>query len=174
MKNNKYSQISLGVLALVIWGIIGFRIYRQLYPSNPQTTQAKSQIYGPTPSESIDQNGYELHLEYSDPFFRTLSSSKTSTQRHSAQQKRNSNKSEDPVKTSNNSEDDGAIEETIPEVIYKGYSINNTDITRVKVTIKGDNYTLRKGDTIHGLVLTEMHKTYLIFSFRGNEIIVNR
>ena len=160
MKNKKQIWI-LGPLVLLVWGMIGYRVFNAL-KGNSETYpvyQAPPSVQG---SDSTQSNAYSLIKNYPDPFLkkerRSVSGISTKTNSSRAKVKTRVTKTVVPIPL------------RWPVVNYKG-SIERRSTSSILyvLEIEGINYFLSKGDEENDLKLLEVYEDSVKVEFKGKE-----
>lgn len=167
-QKNKNIQYFLIALVVVIWGAIAVQFFN--YQGGELT--AYNGLHNNLPIARADAGEvfeFDLNLNYDDPFLTTkrkgstsssnIKSTKVSKQRISKYVQKKIN----PQK-----------KEKYPQVIYKGYSLNNNQITRVNLSINQKTVSMKVGASKDGLLLKETYRDSLLVSFKGKEKMIFR
>ncbi len=70
MKNKKNVYLLL-TITIIVWGLIGFKVYQKLFPVSSSDEFTFEQAHQRS-ADSIFNRAYTLNLNYPDPFLRSL------------------------------------------------------------------------------------------------------
>jgi type II secretory pathway component PulC len=146
MKNKKNIYILLPAV-LVIWGLVGYRIFSAVSPKT--TTKEQNTVYTFTPKPLNEQEHFTIQADYRDPFLGTLVSLKKMQQLVK--------KVEKPIS-----------KEPFPVIEYKGLVSGNDGANQVFIiSVNGQQYFYKK-NAIHGNVkLLSGNKKQVVLHFQG-------
>lgn len=147
MKKNKNIKILLPIV-IIIWGILFYKIYDAFRPSANNIRTSAPETY--IPSQKIEKDSFSLLPLDSDPFLGTFYVKKESTPSKGISLKKK-------------------VEETVwPEISYLGIVSDKEASTSVFVLqIQGQQYLVKKGDTIRDLHLVKGSNTSVALRYKG-------
>lgn len=165
MKQSKGLHYFLFVLVSVIWGAIGYQVWKYFSPEQDEMfyTNQSSQVLLP---DAINDT-FSLSLDYPDPFTGTLVSTR---------QPSRSNRNNTPQRTPSTKVEQQPAQESqkvviAPKVEYLGYSINNNQVTRVRLRVDGKSVTYQLHEQKGGLSLVQMSRDSVVL-MRADERFV--
>ncbi|AOW20780.1 hypothetical protein [Urechidicola croceus] len=146
MKNKKNIYFLVPAV-LLIWGLIGYRVYKALNPSETRITSAQN-IATFIPKKIEQSNSYEIQANYRDPFLGTITS-KTNT-------KNTVNSTTNKILTS------------FPTIIYKGIVSPRTSRKSAAffIQINGQQSMLNIGGIEHEVKLISGNKEEVVLQFK--------
>lgn len=149
MKNKKVLYILLP-LAIIIWGVIIYRIYTSL--QKKETKVALSDNISSAPKSLYENEEFTLEANYRDPFL---------GQKIEVVQ----NKLPNP-KPISNPEVKPVMEKIWPNLVYKGIIKNlKSSKQMILMEMNGNEFILKGGDTINGLQLKRITKDSILVAF---------
>lgn len=169
MKQSKGLQYVLFVLVAVIWGAIIYQVWQYLKPEDDGVDYT-SRHYAPQLNE-VARDTYSLSLAYADPFTGKLTKP---TARTSSESSRGRARSTSMNQGSEVLEEVTSIPIPPPEVEYVGYSINNSQVTRVRLRINGSSMTFRLHEQKEGLFLQSMSRDSVVLDRAGERFVFYR
>jgi hypothetical protein len=141
--NKQQKTYGLLIAVLVIWGVIGYRIYIRLNPSTPElevfTVQSTFKK-----QRTVETSFYEVNAEYRDPFLGKFPKKKVTTK-----------KTVKPKQTI-----------PFPNVIYNGVIQGNTSKTYI-LTINGKQELVKLGQELESVKLLSANKRQAVVKFQG-------
>ena len=174
-KNKKLQYLLLG-LVILIWGTL---IYNFMSWSG-DAEYLVSEDYTILPvnqgNSTTARDSFAIHLDWSDPFKANRSGksrssgSSSSSSAATAPKKKYTRPAPPPIP---GSKEDKA-KAVFPTIVYKGYSINNSQITRVRVSIDGKTQTMKLSERKNKLQLTQMTKDSVVFVWEGEQKTILR
>lgn len=165
-KQNKKVQYLLLTLVIIIWSIIIYRVLN--YSQNDEIVITQTNISLPT--KTIDQkteDRFTLTGGYDDPFFKKR-------RRASKKRRKASNTKKSKNKKMEKIAQKPIMEEKMPRVFYKAFSLNNNEVTRVKLEIDGKSYTIKPNEEILGIKVLNMNKNSITILWKEETHILNR
>lgn len=150
MKQKKNTYLLI-LLVLIIWGIIGYKIYSTMYSiEDIQLTSNNSLKFTPKLSQNVDS--FVLNLNYRDPFFKTKVSKK----------KKSNNNSK--IKIPN-------IEIPFPSIVYNGLIVpkEKSRKTIYLVSINNNQHFLSVGTEKDGVVLVKGSNKSITVKFQQHK-----
>jgi len=170
-QKNKKVQYLLVVLVIVIWGYIAIQFFS--YNGGEIAITESNYNYLPV-AKANTKNVFQfsLNLNYEDPFLsRKRGVSKASSNSEPINKTRNiKNRIASNIQQKINPRQ----LEKYPKVIYKGYSLNNNQITRVNLSINNKVFSMKAGESQDGLFLKETYRDSLLVSFKGKKQMIFR
>lgn len=159
MLKNKKALFVLIPLTLLIWGLIGYKIYTGL--TNNDEVVIDDNGFIPTATVRKTSDTFSLFNNYADPFLRSIHLLKTNASISSKSSNQISTKNNIPVKTSTaNTSNDW------PNVQFSGTIKNQTNaVTLLLITVNNKTYTVKQGESVEGLK---------VLSFSGSEVVLQR
>nr|WP_299339488.1 hypothetical protein [Allomuricauda sp.] len=142
-KNTK--TYALLTVVLIIWGIIGYRIFATLSPDPEESSLVAVQDFRPI--EMAKRDTFSIKADYRDPFLGTLEASK-------------------PKKTGKPK----PVKKEIPtiDVQYTGSMFDGSTKKRIFfVTINGQQFLLEKGKSAAGVTVMRGSEQYLTYRYMG-------
>lgn len=167
MKKNKRLNYLLIVLVIGIWGTI---IYRVLNYSGSDDIPIHASQFNLPPLVQAESTtpSYNLQGGYADPFLNNSPKKKSNSgSRVSSSSKKKDSKTKSATYPS-------TPPPKPPSILYKGFSVNNNEVSRVKLQIDGKTYTLEIGETVQGVTVQEMSRHRVIVKWNGEQIQVER
>ncbi len=159
MKKDKRLQMLLLGLVVVIWGAIVYQFSNYNASDNIDFTNGLDT----TPIVSLleeKQDSFGIVVDYRDPFLgKRIKAAYDGPRRPAA-----------PSSGTLNPPTNAAP----PNIIYQGYSINNNQITRVRVSLNGKTYTMQPNDKKDQLVLKKMAKDSILVNWEGKPMVIHR
>ncbi|MEN0005205.1 MAG: hypothetical protein AAF798_13720 [Bacteroidota bacterium] len=165
-KKNKTLNYVLIVLVLGIWGTIIYRVFT--YGDDEQavaysnTNLALPELTTPTVLKAT----YTLKGDYDDPFLTGKKYRKSSAKSNS--------KSAFPKAKKATPKATAKVEEQPPVIVYKGFSLNNNEISRVKLQIAGKTYTLQQGESVQDVTVIAMDRNRVELKWRKEKLRIER
>ena len=166
MKKNKNLQYILLILAISIWGSIAFQMCHFLEGNSVERVDDDNLLPILDPKWS-HRDSFSILINYPDPFLNKTFSQKKINQKLKG--KRSKYKRPTPPPKSKVSKP-----QVIPKITYQGFSINNNRITKVRVTIDQQAYTLQQTHQKKGITLLEMYKDSIIIAWKGERKKIKR
>lgn len=146
MKNKKNIKILLP-LVILIWGLLIYNVYDAFYPDSPSISKNQTKKY--KAPEVKEKDTFSLLPIKSDPFLGTL-------YQKSKRQQINTN----AKKSSNNI--------NWPSIAYQGIVSGKNAKTNVYIiSINGQQYLLKKGDTLQNIKVLKSSSSILRIQFKG-------
>jgi len=144
MVRSKISTYLLGLAAVAVWCIVGYRIFRWISPKETPLARAVT-----TKTEIVNQAEDSLMLDYRDPFLGDVREPRVSDYH-----------------------DSPAPEPVMPSLAYKGLIRDGNGIIKAMIYHEGrlDGYS--KGAVIGGVRLTEITAEYIIVKWRGTDYTI--
>ena len=145
MKNKRNTYILLSAV-LILWGLIGYRVFASMNPSNGNKNKIVK-IEKFQPIKRKNRETYMIHKNYRDPFLGTIEIQKNKTRKFSKQ-----------------------IKEKIvfPNIEYKGiFSSNNKKNTVFLITINGDQEIFKAKEEHKGIKLLKGDKEKIILKYKS-------
>lgn len=132
--------------ALVVWGLIGFKIYKGLYGDDNQVTKVTSTNNKYTPKPISESKTYNLKADYRDPFL-----GKPPTQKKKTKiVKRVAQNDDIPF----------------PNIIYNGI-VEAGNSKSYTVTINGKQELIKVGEELHNVKLVRATSNKIVVRFQG-------
>ncbi|MEL7423227.1 MAG: hypothetical protein AAFN81_09570 [Bacteroidota bacterium] len=169
MKQSKSLQYLLLGLVAIIWGAISYQIWQYLKSEDGGDLYA-SQQFRPKLTEA-SRDTFSLSLNYPDPFTGQLSASKSGGQR-SSQSSRSSSRASVPQTSP--TEPEPEVKLPAPAVEYIGYSINNNQVSRVRLRVDGSSVTYRLNEAKAGLAVIAMQRDSVTINRSGEQFVFYR
>jgi len=169
-QKNKKVQYLLAVLVVIIWGTIVVQFFN--YSGGEPALAEGTYNYLPVAKASTnDALKFSLNLNYHDPFLA-----------HKKNNSKASYPSSTPAASTTKKKTSSRIQQKInpqkfkkyPKVVYKGYSLNNDQITRVNLSINNKTRSMKAGESHDGLLLKYTYRDSLLVSFMGKEQVISR
>ncbi|WP_367390195.1 hypothetical protein [Lewinella sp. LCG006] len=168
MKNSKPIQYLLFTLVAIIWGAIVYQVWAYLGKDEDQPLYT-NRDYSPAEAVLVPDT-FSLSLAYPDPF-----TGKTSTRSAKSGQRTV------PASTKKNpsSSTPSILEEqpkviSPPKLIYQGYSINNSEVTRVRLQLNGKGITYRLDEEKEGIRVVAMSRDSVVILKEGDSFVFYR
>jgi hypothetical protein len=132
---------------LVIWGLIGYQVYKRLNPTKPllETTSFSSSF---TPEKKVENSFYELKGNYRDPFLGKFAKKKKKIVKKRIVKPK-------PIVR-------------FPNIIYNGIIEGNQSISYI-LTMNNQQHILKLGDTIEQIKLLRANSKEAVVVFQGNK-----
>ena len=143
MNKQKKTYILLAIV-LVIWGLIGYQIYKRFNPTKPKLKTIKMQSSF-IRKKNVENSFYELQTTYRDPFLGKFPVKKKVVKK----------RIEKPKK---------AVR--FPKIIYNGM-IEGSESPSFILTVKGKQEILKKGEIIQEVKLITANSEEAIVSYQG-------
>ncbi len=157
MKNKKSIYILLPV-ALIVWGLIGYKIYAFISSKDELDSKSLNTVIQQEDEVLEDAIEYKLLLDYPDPFFRksnhkTTAAKKVDLQSRGVAFQMNENTSTVTTKQNSNKK---AIQ--LQDVKYMGCIVNKeNNKTYACLNYKGISYMLCKNEKFENLIMRAIH-----------------
>ena len=169
MKQSKSLQYLLLGLVAIIWGAISYQIWQYLKPEDGDDLYTGQQ-FNPKLKEA-SRDTFSLSLNYPDPFTGQLSANKYAGQRSSQSSSSSSRASTSQVPLT---EPEPEVKLPAPAVEYIGYSINNNQVSRVRLRIDGTSVTYRLNEAKAGLAVIAMGRDSVTVDRSGEQFVFYR
>ena len=167
-KQNKYIQILLVIIVLVIWGVILIRVLEFKEPLNNKLDVSFEEL--PINDKDILETNDSLSLNYLDPFLKK----RGRILNYSSKIEKNTIKSsaKPASKTVSSINSAKEKEETI-NVEYLGCILNEELNEKVGfINFKSKLHVVKKGDEINDIVVLEVQSKSLIVKYLDKELVV--
>jgi hypothetical protein len=168
MKNSKPIQYLLFTLVAIIWGAIVYQVWTYLGKDDDQSLYT-DRDYSPTETVLVPDT-FSLSLAYPDPF--TGKPSTGSAQSHQRTVSASTKKRSPSSTPSIIEEQPKAI--SPPKLIYQGYSINNSEVTRVRLQLNGKGITYRLDEEKEGIRVVAMSRDSIIVLKENSRFVFPR
>lgn len=146
---NLAKKIALLITVVIIWGLVGFRLYNQFKPKQRHAD------FTPRNINEIARDSFSLQLNYNDPFLRIKSSKKVV----------NANQSIVTTKVNKPNTKEQVKKPKWPEIKYYGYAKKVENTVYLAISIDGENRIVSSKEFIENLQ---------IISFSEDSIMVKR
>lgn len=160
-KDNKKLQYTLIVLIILIWGTVAYRMMN--WNNSSDNFNFGNQETLPVIVENeLKQDSFVLKTNYKDPFLdsRVASASpKISTNAASKKSSKYKRKAPSTIP--------GRNAQKMPKIQYLGYSINESQITRVRLAVNQKPHTFKLDQTLKGITVKEMFKDSVVIAWKG-------
>ncbi len=151
--NKKRNIYILLPVVLIVWGIIGYKIYQSIKPKT-QPVVKQNYEYKYQPITSNDDFTYSLHTNYRDPFLGTLPKKKTTKKRQVSKPSKKKSVKKKPF----------------PRITYKGL-VNPKVVSKESVfmiEINGKSELLKIGQSFSNITLLSGHKKEISIRFQDS------
>jgi hypothetical protein len=168
MKNSKPMQFLLFGLVAIIWGAIVYQVWTYLAKDDDEPLYT-DRDYLPAETTFVADT-FSLSLAYPDPFTgKTSARSASSSQRTGAAsaKKRASSSTPSPM-------EEPPIVISPPKIIYQGYSINNNEVTRVRLQLNGKGVTYRLNEEKEGIRVVGMTRDSIAVMKEDSRFVFSR
>ena len=162
-KDHKKLQYTLIILLILIWGTIAYRM--MTWGNSEDSFSLVGQEVLPLAVENeLAQDSFVLKTNYKDPFLdnRVTTSTKISTGTSSTKSSKYKRKAPPVIPNRN-------TQKKMPTIQYLGYSINESQITRVRLSINQQTHTYKLNQTLAGVTVKEMYKDSVIIAWGGRQ-----
>ncbi len=171
-QKNKKVQYLLAVLVVVIWGYIAMQFFN--YSGGEVDLAEGAYDYLPVAKATTNNTfKFSLNLDYNDPFLarnKNVSSSSPSTSVSTTSTTNTKKRISSRIQQKINPQKF----KKYPKIIYKGYSLNDNQITRVNVSINDKVLSMKVGESRSGVLLKETYRDSLLVSFMEKEQMIFR
>lgn len=159
--DNKKTKYLLGILLIIIWGLVCYRIYQRVQPNRDAIIYQPSTIANASDAPLLDS--FELLLDYRDPFFKT-----TARRTH-----RSPKLTESPKVSNNTSKKRAAPKKKskpkpieFPPISYKGtVQVKNKKAVAL-LSINQQMVNLQEGEKFEEVVLQKIYTDSIRISFQ--------
>jgi len=145
-KNNRTSTIILVVAAIAVWCVVGYRVFRWIWPKETPVAVSTKHI-------RVDdgQEKDSLLLNYKDPFLGDIKK---------------------PAAIQEGSRSGGVSEPVMPTLAYKGLIKDSDGSINAMINYAGylDGYS--RGSVIDGVRIMEIYADYILVRWRGSDYII--
>ena len=147
MKSKKNIYFLLPTV-LIVWGLLGYRVFSTINPSNNQQIATNATVF--KPRQFKEAKSFTINTSYRDPFLGTVQHKKKSKKR--------------VVKVKNI--------QPFPTIKYKGVVASKTTKQQVFIiSINGKHYFFKKHQKQQGLQLLKGNKKSITLKFQGQRQI---
>ena len=170
MKNNKYAPYILGPVLIVLWGLIFYKIYQQVYSDTDNFIVPDYEAL-PLSDPAEEDSSYALLLDYKDPFLgkKTGGQNYRKSQQKTTGTKRTSNKKQEKTKQNNTTPP-----KPFPPITYQGLQIMQTD-TCALLKIKSKFYpSVRRGQVYQGIRIAKIYKDSIELFYDGRSAVFKK
>lgn len=171
MKNKK-ATYTLIVLVVIIWGLIGFRIYNHIHDKDGEETE----LYIPidTTAIKLDMDAItELKLNYRDPFLKY----NPSVIRRSEATKQGSNRRSDIRRRIGVLNNNGPAEKKVtwPDIIFSGLILNDkTNEELGLIEVDKESFLIRKGDIKKDIIINEIYADSILVTYQDKQRTIKK
>lgn len=163
-KKDKKVQYILIALVALIWGAIAIQFYTYS-DTNIQASNSRPSYLPNLKAQTPEQLNFNLSLNYDDPFF--IKKKNNITSQKTVSQKKN-------IASRISKKINGRKNKVIPKIIYKGYSFNNNQITRVNISVNNKMMSIQQGETKEGVLLQTAYKDSILIRFQNEMYTIYR
>lgn len=167
MKKNKRLQYVLVGLVVLIWGTLAYQMINwqggERAYSIPEKNYLSLQI-----DSTQQRDSFVVVGKYRDPFLEGsfYNSGTKKTSKTSNSKSKYHREAPPPL--------NGKGKPKQPKIAYWGYSINDNEITRVRISINNQIHTLKVNDQADKLIVHEMHKDHVLISWAGEKKVIKK
>lgn len=142
MKQNRSTQIILGILVCAVWGTVVYR-FLNLKNRSESNNEVNHAVGAPKPVSIAEKDTFTLALDYPDPFLGTSSD-------RPVQNKPIAHKSKGSMPSK------PALPLPMPpSIFYRGYATDGSGKTLVRISVAGKSATIPVGTELNGVRLAE-------------------
>ena len=152
---NRFTQYMLIILAIIIWGVIMYKVYNQFSKKGEITNRERT--YNQKSKEAVVKDSFKIMANYNNPFVEVIGNELMSAEENDRQM--NEEKINDMIEPPR-------IE--WPAIKFFGSVINRKkpDIKLNLVNIANNDYLMKKGDDIKGVKLIMAFKDSVILTYK--------
>lgn len=163
-KDNKKVQYALLGMVLLIWGTVGYRMINWNSTGESYTASPYASI-PLIETDQIKRDSFVIKANYRDPFLNgsRIKTATTSNKSSASSSKKYNRKAPPTVKGL-----DKKSKVKPPEFKYLGYSLNENEVTRVRISIDGRAFTFTLNEKKEKIRVKEMYKDSVIIRYKGN------
>jgi hypothetical protein len=162
MKQNRKTQVLLGAMVVLVWGIVVYRFLALKNGSNEAFHLAEGSL--PSMAGMVETDTFALALDYPDPFLQVRKDEMVEDKPHKATKLRK-------VAFTKPQLPGLALR---PEIYYRGFSKNADGISLVRISVSGRSATLAPGESIGGVRLLDIFQDSIRVYWNGQLLTIKR